>query len=86
MVSIKYINTINVPYFIMAFITGYIIAQLIIKPTKTVIRYNNIKNERGKLVYETTDSNGKKCYNYVTEEIKCPNSSEVLDHPIVYTK
>ena len=79
--TIKYLTKINIPYFIMAFISGYIIAQLTLKPSKTVVRYNN--TNRGKMIYETEDDKGSKCYKYVAEEIKCPNSTEILDHPVV---
>ena len=78
----KYLNNINMLWFVIAFILGLIIAQLTFKPIKTVIRYDN-KN-RGKLVYEDKDENNEVCYKYVAEEIRCPNSDEVLDHPTTY--
>jgi hypothetical protein len=74
---LKFLNNINFFYLLIGLIIGLIYGH-ITKKTKKVIRYNKLE---GKVIYEDPD---EKCYKYVSEEIKCPNSDEVLEHPITY--
>ena len=75
---IKYLYDISFMHFIIAFIIGLIIGYLLLNDKKTVIRY---EKNNAKLVYK---DNEEKCFKYILEEIKCPNSDVVLDHPIIY--
>ena len=78
--ALKYLNNINFLYLLIGLIIGLIYGH-VTKKTKTVIKYNKLE---GRLVYEDRDENDEKCYKYVAEEIRCPNSNEVLDHPTTY--
>lgn len=75
--ALKYLNNINFLYLLIGLIIGLIYGH-VTKKTQIVIKYNKLE---GRVIYEDSD---EKCYKYVTEEIRCPNSKEILDHPTTY--
>jgi uncharacterized membrane-anchored protein YhcB (DUF1043 family) len=78
--ALLYLNNINFVYLLIGLVIGLIYGY-ITKDVKRIIRYNKME---GRLVYEDIDENKEKCYKYVAEEIKCPNSEEILVHPTTY--
>jgi hypothetical protein len=78
--KIKYINSINFLYLLMGLVIGLIYGYITNKK-QIIIKYDKLE---GKVVYEDRDENNKKNYKYVAEEIKCPNSNDIINHPITY--
>lgn len=72
---------INYYLFILSLITGLAFGYYYrIINRKLLIK---LDKNMGKLVYEDKDNN---CYRHVIENIKCPNSNILIDHPVIYGK
>lgn len=73
----KYINHLSLTYLLVGLIFGYSVGYFFFPEIKTIIKYAKNKND---LVYkDETD----KCYKVVKEEIKCPKSNDIIEHPII---
>lgn len=78
--ALKYLNNINFFYLLIGLVFGLVVGYI---TKKTRVIYKHSKGV-GRMVYEDKDENGEKCYKYVAEEIRCPNSDEVVSHPTTY--
>lgn len=77
--GLKYLNKIDSLGFLLGFALGMLYVYATQPVPKIIIKHPTPKNV-GKVVYH---DNNEKCYKYMADEIQCPDSDQIVNHPVV---